>query len=298
MASDDNQGSALLPFEGNAGDGRLLRRQWHDDRWFFSVVDVVGVLTDAPIPRNYWSDLKRRLAHDEGFSELHAKIVQLKMRSLDGKLRETDAADTETMLRIVQSIPSPKAEPVKQWLAREGARRLEEVAATLDEAPRRLLLRREVAQKNVSLNSAASERAGVLTRRDFAVFHDAGYRGMYNGERENDIHARKGLAKGEKILDWMGSEELAANLFRITQTEAKLRRGEASTREEANQTHYAMGKAVRQFIADQGGTMPEDLPTPAQSIRQIERAEAKRLEAQRQSSLFPPDAGNRGGAPD
>lgn len=102
---------AIQPFDGESG--RLIRRQWHDSRWFFSVVDVVGVLTDAQIPRNYWSDLKRRLTKDEGFGELHAKIVQLKMRSLDGKRYATDAADAETILRIVQSIPSPKAEPLK-----------------------------------------------------------------------------------------------------------------------------------------------------------------------------------------
>jgi len=114
----------LLPFEEGGENSRLIRRQWHESSWYFSVVDVVALLTDTQIPRNYWSDLKRRLAQEEGFAELHAKIVQLKMRALDGKMRVTDASDVETMLRIVQSIPSPKAEPVKQWLAQVGTQHL------------------------------------------------------------------------------------------------------------------------------------------------------------------------------
>src|SRR5258708_9535800 len=110
--TDDER--ALLPFSEESD--RLIRRAWHDGRWHFSVVDVIGVLTDSPNPRNYWSMLKRRLA-EEGATQTYTNCVQLKMRSLDGRVRETDAADVETMLRIVQSVPSPKAEPVKQWLA-------------------------------------------------------------------------------------------------------------------------------------------------------------------------------------
>ena len=100
---------------------------------FFSVIDVIGVLTDAPTPRMYWADMKRRI-YTEGFREVLARCQQLKMTSPDGRQRQTDAADTETMLRIIQSIPSPKAEPVKQWLARVGARRLEEVTRPIDAA--------------------------------------------------------------------------------------------------------------------------------------------------------------------
>jgi DNA-damage-inducible protein D len=106
---------------------RDVRRAWHDDRWFFSVIDVVGLLTDAPKPRQYWYDMKRNI-HDEGFVELSENIRQLKMLASDGRMRLTDCADVETMLRIIQSIPSPKAEPFKQWLARVGRERLEEVA--------------------------------------------------------------------------------------------------------------------------------------------------------------------------
>ena len=289
--SDDDAGDdrALLPFDSGEGEGgeqagRLIRRQWHDGRWFFSVVDVVALLTESDTPRRYWSDLKRRIT-DEGFRQLYAKCVQLKMRSPDGKSYATDAADTKTMLRIVQSIPSPRAEPVKQWLAREGTRRLEEVAAALDEGQRRIFLRGEVADKNTTLAGTAA--AAGVTSRDFAIFQDWGYRGLYAGETARDIATRKGLAKGERILDWMGSTELAANWFRITQTEEKLRRDEVSGKAEANATHYVVGQAVRNTIAELGGTMPEDLPTPTESIQQLQRAEQQRIEAERQPSLFP-----------
>jgi len=280
--SDDQ---ALLPFD-DGSTGRVIRREWHDGRWCFSVVDVIAVLTDSPNPRNYWSMLKRKL-DDEGAGEVYRNCVQLKMRALDGKKRETDAADVETMLRIVQSVPSPKAEPVRQWLAKVGAQRLEEAAAEMEEGQRRLLLRGEVATRNTSLNGAASSH-GLMSGRDFAIFHDMGYKGLYDGETARDIAARKGVAKGS-ILDYMGSEELAANWFRITQAEAKLRKleGEGVTgKTVANETHYAVGQEVRTAIERIGGTMPEDLPTPAESIKQLEQREQKRIQAERQPSLF------------
>jgi DNA-damage-inducible protein D len=102
-----------------------IRRIWHQGEWWFSVVDVVGVLTDSPSPRQYWGMLKKRLA-DEGATQSLTNCLQLKMQSSDGKLYKTDAATTETMLRLIQSIPSPKAEPFKRWLAQVGTERLQE----------------------------------------------------------------------------------------------------------------------------------------------------------------------------
>ncbi len=162
--------------------------------------------------------------------------------------------------------------------------------AQLPEEQRRIRIRNEVVDRNVELAAAAHD-AGVVTGRDFAIFQDHGYRGLYDGETSRDIAARKGLAKGEKILDWMGSEELAANWFRITQTEAKIRResertGDAIGKDAANATHHAVGRAVRETIQQLGGTMPEDLPTPPESVKQLERREHKRLESERQPSLF------------
>lgn len=255
------------------------------------MVDVVAALTDNDTPRRYWSDLKRKL-RTEGF-ESYDKIVQLKMRSLDGKSYATDAADTETMLRIVQSIPSPKAEPFKQWLAKVGTVRLEEVAesdllAGMTPAQRAIFLRGQMADRNTSLADAAA-LSGVVTRRDFAVFQDHGYMGLYAGEKAKDIAERKGLKKGQAILDWMGPDELAANLFRASLTEQRLRNEPVDTKERANQVHHRMGTDVRQFIIEHGGTPPEKLPTPEVSIQELQMREHKRIEAERQPSLFPKD---------
>lgn len=140
----------------------------------------------------------------------------------------------------------------------------------LDEEQKRLEIRNQIIEHNKSLADAA-HNAGVNQGIDYAVFQNYGYMGLYGGLKAADIHARKGLKKNQKILDHMGSTELAANLFRATQTDEKLRRENIKGKEKANQTHYEVGKAVRQTIKDLGGTMPEDLPTPDKSIKQIER---------------------------
>jgi DNA-damage-inducible protein D len=102
---------------------KTVRRVWHNEQWYFSVIDIISILTDSSRPRKYWSDLKVKLLA-EGYIEVSEKIGQLKMQAPDGKLRETDAADSQTLLRIIQSIPSPKAEPFKRWLAEVGQQRL------------------------------------------------------------------------------------------------------------------------------------------------------------------------------
>ena len=121
----------------------------------------------------------------------------------------------------------------------------------------------------------AAKEAGVESNLDYAIFQNAGYQGLCGGLKAKDIHERKGLKKSQQILDHMGYEELAANLFRATQTEAKLRRDNIQGKENANQTHYQVGSKVRQTIADLGGTMPENLPTPEKSIQQIEKEQKK-----------------------
>ncbi len=107
-------------------EGKQIRKIIHLDEWWFSIIDIVEALTGSNIPKRYWSDLKRKLAK-EGYSELYDKIVQLKFAAADGKYYATDCANTETMFRIIQSIPSPKVEPFKQWLAKVGRERLEEI---------------------------------------------------------------------------------------------------------------------------------------------------------------------------
>lgn len=138
----------------------------------------------------------------------------------------------------------------------------------LSEDQKRLAIRKEMKAHNKSLAEAA-QKAGVIKSYDFAIFQNYGYQGLYGGLGAKEIHARKGLKENEQILDHMGSTELAANLFRATQTDEKLRRENIRGKEKANQTHYEVGRKVRQTIAELGGTMPEDLPTPEKSIKQI-----------------------------
>ncbi|MFA5871798.1 MAG: Bro-N domain-containing protein [Parcubacteria group bacterium] len=107
-------------------EGKQIRKVIYQNEWWFSIIDVVEILTKSSIPKRYWSDLKIRLI-EEGYREAYEKIVRLKMKAPDGKMRETDCANTETMLRIVQSIPSPKAEPFKRWLAKVGYERIQEI---------------------------------------------------------------------------------------------------------------------------------------------------------------------------
>ncbi len=146
----------------------------------------------------------------------------------------------------------------------------------LSEDQKRLAIRKEMKAHNKSLAEAA-QKAGVIKSYDFAIFQNYGYQGLYGGLGAKEIHARKGLKENDQILDHMGSTELAANLFRATQTDEKLRRENIRGKEKANQTHYEVGRKVRQTIAELGGTMPEDLPTPEKSIRQIESEQKKRL---------------------
>lgn len=145
----------------------------------------------------------------------------------------------------------------------------------LTEDQKRLAIRNEMIAHNKSLAEAA-QMAGIEDPRDYAIFQNKGYQGLYGGLGAKEIHARKGLKKSQKILDHMGSTELAANLFRATQTDEKLRRENIQGKQAAYDTHYEVGKKVRQTIKELGGTMPEDLPTPQKSIAQIEREQEKR----------------------
>lgn len=137
------------------------------------------------------------------------------------------------------------------------------------EEEKRLFLRDEMVKHNLLLADAA-KGAGVVDPRDYAIFQNYGYKGLYGGLDAEAIHARKGLKEGQKILDHMGSTELAANLFRATQAEEKIRRENIHGKAAANQTHYEVGKKVRKTIEELGGTMPEDLPT-AESIKELEK---------------------------
>ena len=156
----------------------------------------------------------------------------------------------------------------------------------LPEDQKRIILRSMLATFNVRLQEAA-QQAGIVEPTDFATFYDHGYMGLYGGLRENDIHARKGLnSNKQKISDYMGSEELGANIFRATQADAKLRRDQVSTKGQANFTHYQVGQEVREAIKRLGGTMPEDLPTPEKGIQELQREEQQRLKPGQQLTLL------------
>lgn len=146
---------------------------------------------------------------------------------------------------------------------------IDEAINTLSEDERRLLLRQDLKDHNISLAEAAS-LAGIKDPKDYAIFQNHGYQGLYGGLTAKDIKTRKSLKKSHNILDYMGSEELAANLFRATQTDSKIRRENIKGKANANKTHYEVGNKVRQTIKELGGTMPEDLPTPKNSIKQLE----------------------------
>ena len=154
-------------------------------------------------------------------------------------------------------------------------RQMDEYNRLSTEDEKRLFLRNELAKHNLQLAAAAKD-AGVIEPIDYAIFQNHGYMGLYGGLDAKAIHAKKGLKKTQQILDHMGSTELAANLFRATQTEEKLKREKIQGKQKANKTHFEVGKKVRQTIEEIGGTMPENLPSE-ESIKKLESTSAKKL---------------------
>ncbi|ODA43047.1 DNA damage-inducible protein D [Desulfosporosinus sp. BG] len=146
----------------------------------------------------------------------------------------------------------------------------------LDEDNKRLVVRGDVKQWNQMLAEAA-HNAGVITNEEYATFQNAGYMGLYGGLTVAGIHAKKDLKENEKILDFMSSTELIANLFRISQTEEKLKKDGISTADAANEVHFIVGSEVRGTIKRVGGTLPEDMPAPTRSITEVEREQIKKL---------------------
>lgn len=236
-------------------ENQQIRSVWDEEKqeWFFSVVDIVAVLTESANPRRYWSDLKRKMSMEEGAVEVYEKIVQLKMLAPDGKKRETDAADMTGIFRIIQSIPSPKAEPFKMWLAEVGKERIDEIIdpeLTIDRALETYLKkgysrewinqRLQAIQVRKELTDAWQDH-GVAAGREFAILTDEisrAWAGMTTREYKNF----KGLKK-ENLRDNMTTLELVLNML-----------AEATTTELTKQTH-PQGLDENKQVAQRGGTV-------------------------------------------
>jgi DNA-damage-inducible protein D len=211
-------------------EDKKIRRVFHKGEWYFSIIDVVEVLTESSNSRRYWSDLKAQLVEKEGFSQLYDKIVQLKLLAPDGKMRETDTANTETVFRIIQSIPSPKAEPFKRWLAQVGYERIQEIEdpelatkrtraiykakgysdAWIEKRMRGIAIREELTDE--------WNKRGIKIQREYAILTAEISRATF-GMTPSEYKDHKRLAQ-ENLRDHMTDLELIFSML-----------GEASTKE-------------------------------------------------------------------
>ena len=218
-----------------------------------------------------------------------------KTRRVGSKGGKTPIRDVELtryacyMVVLSSDSSKPMVGHAKDYFA-EQTRRQEladaDLFAQLSEDEKRLIYRAQLSLYNRKLAQTAHE-AGVVTHDDHADFANAGYRGLYGGLTEDDIHALKKLTPGEEISNWMSSEELADNIFRAAQTDATMRREKTRGKEQANTTHFAVGRKVREFIINElGNTPPEKLPTPKKSIKRLQTEEQRRLKQGLQPSLF------------
>ncbi len=297
-ANNDQQSPApshISPFE------RI--RQVEEEREFWSARDLADVLGYTQW-RNFEQAISRAIracrTSGQDPADHFADLSKMITIGKGGQRRVKDYQLSRYACYLIIQNADPEKEIVAlgQTYFAVQTRRQEvadaEILEGLNENQRRLYLRGQLADHNRNLSEAANQ-AGVVTAQDFGIFHDHGYMGLYGGLRAQDIHHHKGLKKSQHILDHMGSTELAANLFRATQTEEKLRREQIATKDGANAAHYQVGQVVRRTIQELGGTMPEHLPTPETSIKQLEAEERKRRmqagqdQQMPQLPLFPDD---------
>jgi DNA-damage-inducible protein D len=286
--------------QADTGDGvgrtslfAKIRRETEDGNEYWSARDLAKALGYEDY-RNFLKVIeKARLACENSEQAVEDHFVDTTGMIAIGKGARRKVADVH-LSRYACYLIVQNADPGKEIVAlgqtyfAVQTRRQEESdeLAGLTEEQKRLYLRGELASHNRQLAEAAN-LAGVVQAMDFAIFQDHGYMGLYGGLRSRDIHTRKGLKKSQHILDHMGSTELAANLFRATQTDEKLRRDRTQGKEKANRTHYEVGQEVRETIRRLGGTLPEDLPAPEEGIPQLQRRERKELERGPQLPLLP-----------
>lgn len=232
-----------------------IRSVWDSEKeeWFFSVVDIIEVLTQSSNPRRYWSDLKRKIKDEEGGIELYEKIVQLKLKAPDGKMRETDATDLQGIFRIIQSVPSPKAEPLKMWLAEVGKERIDEIIdpeLTIDRALATYLKKgyyREWINQRLQAIQVRKELTdtwqdhGVQVGREFAILTNE-ITQAWSGMTTRQYKDFKGLKK-ESLRDNMTTTELVLNML-----------AEAATKDIAQISH-PQGLEENKTVAKRGGNV-------------------------------------------
>lgn len=211
-------------------EGNKIRSYWDNEKeeWYFSIVDIIGVLTDSKNPRRYWSDLKRKMKEEEGAVQLYENIVHLKLKSLDGKMRETDASDMQGIFRIIQSVPSPKAEPFKMWLAEVGKERIDEIIdpeLTIDRALETYLKKgytREWINQRLQAIQVRKELTdtwqdhGVKEGKEYAILTNEITK-AWSGMTTRQYKDLKGLKK-ENLRDNMSTTELILNMLAETAT--------------------------------------------------------------------------------
>jgi DNA-damage-inducible protein D len=218
---------------------RTIRRTWHNNEWWFSVIDVVGVLSESDNPKRYWSDLKRKIAQESGMVQPYEEIVRLKLKAPDGKQRETDCTNTKSLFRIIQSIPSPKAEPFKQWLAKVGYERVKEI-----EDPELASLRARELYQAKGYSQAWKER-GVSEGREYSILTAEIARATF-GVTPGEHGKIKGLDRvktGKNLRDHMTDLELIFTML-----------GEAGTTEIARKKN-AQGFTKNRTAAREGGNI-------------------------------------------
>ncbi|MEO8286512.1 MAG: DNA damage-inducible protein D [Chloroflexota bacterium] len=274
-----------------------IRMEGEDEGEYWSARDLAKVLGYSK-----WEKFKNAIERAEIACEnsgqpveehfLHTTRVSTFGRGGQREIEDVHLSRYGCYLLVQNADPTKPAVAMGQTYFAVQTRRQEQAdefadqLAGLSEDQRRLYLRGEISVYNRKLAEAAN-LAGVVEPLDFAIFTDHGYMGLYGGLKSRDIQKRKGLKPSQHILDHMSGTELAANLFRVTQTEDKLRREEIQGKAQANRTHYDVGRKVRQTIQELGGSPPEELPVPDESVQQLRRKEEKRLKQAQQDSQMP-----------
>lgn len=239
-------------------EGNHIRSVWDNEKeeWFFSIIDIIGALTESKNPRRYWSDLKRKMNDEEGAVQLYENIVQLKLESSDGKKYNTDVADTQGIFRIIQSVPSPKAEPFKMWLAEVGKERIDEIVdpeLTIDRALETYLKKgytREWINQRLQAIQVRKELTdtwqdhGVKEGREYAILTNEITK-AWSGMTTRQYKDHKGLKK-QNLRDNMTTTELILNML-----------AETATKDIANATH-PQGLEENKRVAKEGGSIAGD----------------------------------------